>query len=412
MHHRTLSLLVFFVTLTVSASIGRASWTQLPVGTSATLRGIGWYIGAGYMIVGDGGTIVATQDGVTFTSLPSGTTEDLNSVSVPTQLQYYVGGTNGTVLYSNDEGQTWTNTGFGTARMSVFTRSSGFLWALGDNGSIQLGNNFAGGGDWEPSASGTTNSLNDGAGFASALVYAVGDNGTMLKAADGETWVPKPSGTTEHLNGFLEAGAAKIAVGANGTILRSIDSAETWTTIPTPTNADLHAVVYSAAGVSRMIAVGDNGVALYSGDHGLSWCLLNTGTTEHLYDVWGIGVLGFLAVGGNGTAIYTEENETDCIAGTATDTFVSPTTHVMSRVSPNPLQRRGQVMLEVTRSQNVQLSVIDLAGRRVAKLGERAVSAGSPVVLGVDTRTLPAGAYFLVVEGETFRDQRKITVLR
>src|SRR5580700_299547 len=78
-------------------------------------------------------------------------------------------------------------------------------------------------------------------------MFAVGDNGTIVRTMDGgATWVQISSGTNAALNGasFAEANTG-IAVGSAGAILRTTDGGATWIQLPSITTVALNGVCLS-----------------------------------------------------------------------------------------------------------------------------------------------------------------------
>jgi photosystem II stability/assembly factor-like uncharacterized protein len=88
-------------------------------------------------------------------------------------------------------------------------------------------------GQWSAATSGTTNNLNGIHLLDSAIGFAVGDAGTLLKTTDaGMTWSPLTSGTTNALHDvhFFDA-TQGVAVGEGGLIRRTTDGGGNWQTV-------------------------------------------------------------------------------------------------------------------------------------------------------------------------------------
>ena len=99
-----------------------------------------------------------------------------------------------------------------------------------------------------------------------SLGFVAGDNGTILKTADGgTTWVKKTTPTTNALNAIKFSDANNgLAAGASGIILRSTDGGETWVVQSSGTARTLWAV--GALGTGFGFIGGDLGTLLRSGD--------------------------------------------------------------------------------------------------------------------------------------------------
>ena len=199
--------------------------------------------GAGkFVAVGDLGTIVTSEDGITWTPQNSGDPDSTlfgiaygNGIFVAVGFDYFLG--TGTVLTSPD----------------AVT--------------------------WAPQTSGTTSAL-FGVGSANGLFVAVGNNGTILTSLDGVTWTPQTSNTVEFLSTVTFGSGKIVVVGDQGTIVTSPDGLN-WTPQTSGTNSFLWGV---ASQMGQTVAVGANGTILTSSD-GTSWVGQNSGTLNDLFGV-------------------------------------------------------------------------------------------------------------------------------
>jgi hypothetical protein len=91
-----------------SAETPRYEWTARATGTGTDLMAAVWGLSQ-FVVVGKGGTILTSPDGVTWTARTSGTVSDLLAVT-STDAELVVCGDGGTVLASPD-GVTWTSLG-------------------------------------------------------------------------------------------------------------------------------------------------------------------------------------------------------------------------------------------------------------------------------------------------------------
>lgn len=83
----------------------------------------------------------------------------------------------------------------------------------------------------------------------------------------------------------------------------------------------------------------------------------------------------------------------------------------LSAAYPNPFTNRAQLVLTLERPEQVRAALYDVLGRRAAVLHDGTLQAGdSP--LYVEASGLPAGVYFVRVQGETFEESRRVTVTR
>ncbi|MBC7643396.1 MAG: T9SS type A sorting domain-containing protein [Flavobacterium sp.] len=92
-------------------------------------------------------------------------------------------------------------------------------------------------GQWEEQSANTTQTLNNVFCITEDLVFAVGNNGTILKTIDGgTTWVQKTSGTTHYLT-KVQFPSANIGyaighkTGENDILLKTTNAGESWNTV-------------------------------------------------------------------------------------------------------------------------------------------------------------------------------------
>jgi hypothetical protein len=84
----------------------------------------------------------------------------------------------------------------------------------------------------------------------------------------------------------------------------------------------------------------------------------------------------------------------------------------ISKVSPHPVQRTASLDLTVKNKQRVTVRVYDLLGREQGVLLSKTLPADQTESLRLDASRLPSGQYFLRIEGESFRETRRMTVVK
>jgi len=94
-----------------------------------------------------------------------------------------------------------------------------------------------------------------------------------------------------------------------------------------------------------------------------------------------------------------------------------PVPTALGRNFPNPFNPRTVIPFSIaTSGHHVQLTIYDLAGRRICDLVDDTMPAGTHAVTwnGTDAnqRTVAAGVYFYVLETPGFRSQRKFVLVR
>lgn len=222
-------------------------------------------------------------------------------------------GANGTILRSSGE----TNiiieqkTSGTTQQLNNVrgTKWSGFVFAVGNNGTIVYSTNT--GNNWSVSPSVTSANL-FGAELNYTYCYAAGNNGTIIYSYDeGANWFQVSSGTTRNLKAIglnPQFQSVVIAVGEKGTILRSTDSGINWSNISL---ADTTITFYDISheglyfDVNIMCIVGNGGRIYKSTNQGLTWVQKPSGTTNTLRRIYFHTQDSAVVVGDNGTIRFT-----------------------------------------------------------------------------------------------------------
>ncbi len=245
--------------LATSADEGRTwRWVRLPSGVK--LRAIAFLDARRGFVAGDGGTLLATEDGgSTWRTQPAGTVEHLTDIHFVGELGW-ISGYGGTILHSSDGGRSWERqfTGLSQPLEAVFFLDAKHGWAVGWAGTILR--TVDGGQYWQRAAApGVSGSL-------SAVYFRDPQNG----------WI----------------------VGMWGQILRTRDGGASWETQPSPVRSWLQAVVFDKAGRGWIAGGAD---LLLSEDGGESWKLAESDLNlfldrfvESNESVWAVGPFGAL----------------------------------------------------------------------------------------------------------------------
>jgi hypothetical protein len=142
----------------------------------------------------------------------------------------------------------------------------------------------------------TTRDL-QGITFHDGHYYVVGEDGMILRGADGTNWTQRIVPTTGFLSGIAGFAGGLVASGDDGALVYSADG-DDWEAVESGTTNWLYRV---RSVHEQLLAVGQNGVMLASVD-GLDWSPRNTGTDRWLYDVTTIDDQ-ILVVGAGGTVL-------------------------------------------------------------------------------------------------------------
>ena len=302
---------------TIRFNNGSGAWGNQGSGVSANLLGVGGASATNVYAVGDAGTMIAWSgsawgSAITNPAQPSAPYpgDNLLGVTIVASAaggsEYWTVGTNA-MLAKSTNGTTWTQV----------TGSDNPVYTAAVTGPPYV-----------PPSGPALRAVLGFTGSTDTIMYAVGDNGTILRKADGATaWSQLTSTTARHLYAIFATSATSLwAVGEGGTILRSTDGSS-WTLQPSGTNRDLFGVYGASA--SDLWVVGRGGEVLVTTTGGATWTPDYAGTHADLYAVGGTSTTDVYAVG----LLATIVRETG-----ATSTTGVPTT---------PLQAWGVVSFDV-----------------------------------------------------------------
>ena len=215
-----------------------------------------------FVAVGDGGTIITSQDGLTWTAQTSGAANNLNGV------------------YFDGVG-TWVAVGSGG---QILTSSDAITWTQ--------------------ATSGTTSILND-VFFQDSKWVVVGASGVTVSSSDAVTWTVGSVGSTIQLNGIHFQNQLWVAVGLSGRIYHSTD-AVTWT--QQILSVDLWSVIFQN-GIWLVTTTGSN-QDLYTSIDGINWVQQNENfqNDQMRTAFYGGGI--WIMAGDNGYIVSSQDAET------------------------------------------------------------------------------------------------------
>ena len=247
----------------VTSALGTADSWNTVVSNSQVLNCIDYDTEGGVFFSSGPGSIVAgSLDGLSWTS-------NINSIIPAGAHRLIVVGVGGRVGISTD-GITWYSKNSGTTQdLHAFTEIPDLLTlqdpgspsstvnaiiAVGDMGTIITSTN---GDSWQTRDSTTTSNLLD-ITWSNDSIIAVGSNGTILRSEDRIVWTQVATGTDADLNAVhYDAGSNTfIAVGQKGTILKSVDGGISWLNLSVFTDGNFSDIIF---GGGKWMAVSYDG---------------------------------------------------------------------------------------------------------------------------------------------------------
>ena len=90
----------------------------------------------------------------------------------------------------------------------------------------------------------------------------------------------------------------------------------------------------------------------------------------------------------------------------------TPATHLLSLAYPNPFNPTARFTIHVEQSQHVSISLYDMVGREVRVLHDGVLVEDTLHEFEIDGTRMASGIYFVVVNGEEFSGQLRVTLIK
>lgn len=240
-------------TLVYKSTDGEA-WTQ--IGTIASFRVTEFAYGNSIYVAGDGfGYTAVSNDGITWTK-SGGVTITTGTGGIDFGAGVFVLVGVGGVIKTSPDGVSWTTrtSGVSTLLNSVRFVNSVFV-VVGASGVILTSPD---GTTWTARTSGVAVALN-GVAYGAGVYVVVGANGTILSSSNLTTWTARTSGTTLELNDIVYSTSGFVTVGNSG-VARISGNGTSWTTAPTGVGTSFNAITFDPNAQQKYFAVGSTTV--------------------------------------------------------------------------------------------------------------------------------------------------------
>ena len=268
---------------------GGGHWAMQKLGATPALRG----------------AASATMTDEQKEQLVMGSTPDLHAIAFRDDAHGFVVGNAGTIFATDDGGKTWQTRlndkkqPFTTEHLLAIQTIGNLAWASGFDGIIL--HSIDGGRTWEKQDSGTTMAI-EGLYFLNPnLGWAVGWSGTILLTTDGgKKWqsITTAAATWSLTSVYFRDERNGWAVGFAGELLASHDGGLTWQALKSPVQSSLSSLAIDKAG--RIWIAADEQL-LVSEDGGQNWTAAKVDSNMFLSKVfgkgdslWALGELGLL----------------------------------------------------------------------------------------------------------------------
>jgi len=278
------------------------------------------HAGKRLVVVGDRGHILFSDDqGNTWTQARVPTRQLLTAVTFVDDKRGWAVGHDAQILASTDGGATWSKQFEDLAReaplldIDMLDAQHGF--AVGAYGALL--ETTDGGQHWQDVAERLDNPdqlhLNGIVQVADSGLFIVGEQGSMFRSADnGQTWAKVQSPYEGSLFGVIGTGQPHtlLVYGLRGNLLRSSDFGDSWQPIALQASRGTFAFGLASASLlddGSLVLVGNGGSVLRSHDQGQSFTVYNRADRIALAGATGLAGGGLLLVGQGGIHLASAE---------------------------------------------------------------------------------------------------------
>lgn len=330
----------------MAASVSFATgWSENPTGINMSNNALSYLNGrffSGFGNTPEGGVVAISDDGINWQTTLSISGAGIYSFASGNGV--VVASSNwGRVFYSNDNGNTWNESSYGSAPPLYVSFINGqFVGTLASSGTSVGARVSADGITW------STGGPNISGGIVSNGTTMVSPNRTInggpLVSADGNIWTtPTTPPPTAPWYDVAYGNGVYTAVSSNGDIATSSDG-NTWVTRSSPLSSASFSQVTFGGG--KFIASGAGGAMLESTD-GITWTAIASGTSMNL----GAAAYGggkFVITGENGSHLISSgSSEANAVseianAGSLADISLSTVTDAISEVATFRAQNGAQ----------------------------------------------------------------------
>jgi photosystem II stability/assembly factor-like uncharacterized protein len=236
---------------------------------------------------------------------------------------------------------------------------------------------------------------------SSGTIYAAWDT-LFVSSNDGASWKPLWSGKA-WIYSILSLANGDVFVGAATGVFRSTDFGNSWTQVgPSCTVSWL---VINSSG--QIFAATYGGGVYVSRDSGATWAELNSGLPTNNIQSIAVTQKNQAYVATQSMGVFVAENATSVEPRGQ----LTPSRFVLYQNYPNPFNPTTVINYQLEAESFVSLKVYDVLGREVETLVSERQTAGSHSVT-FNAANLPTGVYFYRLEAGTYRDTKKLLLLK
>lgn len=408
---------VFYIlfTLSIFHQFVNSQWIQQNGGTTVTLFDIefvnentGWITGTASKI------LKTTNGGINWTTQipPIPLTRDLNSIQMFDANTGYIGGWTNTFLKTTNGGENWLqlpgpSPSYGSLNAINFIDvNTG--WACAFLGIIWKTTN--GGLNWDSLYTGSGGPLRDIQFINSQTGWVVGDVGYMRKTTNGGTnWFFQFFGTTadywRNSLHFINNNTGFV-VGYDNTVFKTTDAGNLWDTVSQTSGICLHfanaLTGWSAGNDGDMYKTTNGGQNFYQQSIPVTGGFFTD--IEFVNDTlgWSVDVYVIMkTTNGGGTFVGIDPTNNTLPSG-----------FILKQNYPNPFNPSTDIKFELPKDNFVTIRIYNAIGEEVAVLVNNEWKVTGSYSVKFDGSNLTSGIYFYSIVAGTFRDTKKMVLIK
>ena len=406
---------IFLFLVLLSLNLNAQSWVNQTSGTANGLREVFFINSNEGWAVGYSGTLLKTTNGGNnWTSKTIVNSSLLIGCFFHNSSTGWVGGDNG-AFKTTDGGDTWTQVTGSSLITKIFFVNNSLGWGVGGSTAQQYGAIYKttdGGTTWSSIVNNTTWHRFYGVQFVNTTTgFVFDENGLMLKTTDGGiNWNTVSYGTAMTITAmkFQDANTGFLSghAGSTAYLLKTTNGGNTWNNAVS--NFQYILSDFCFTGNNVIWAPGANQTESFifnSTDGGNTWTNFSTGTKS-----WNSM---FFSDADNGWVV---SNQGDIMKYNSTSTGVKnnsngPNSFVLHQNFPNPFNPNTAIKFAISEKSQVNLSVFNLLGKKVAVLVDGNKNAGEYQV-DFNAGNLPSGVYLYKLQAGNFSSSYKMIILK
>jgi len=387
------------------------TWYKVYCGNSSKLNSIKFTDSLAGFCIGENSLIYkTTNSGFNWNNIYAFSGENFIDLSIIDNQNILVASHSGKIFKSTNGGTNWLivdNIGITNIYSISMNSSSGIITA--NNGKIAYTSNS--GLNWTMVDLNTNSDIVTSTNVADKFWAATTLGQIYFSSNSGLNWLLQNSGISTAIKSiYFYDSQNGYTIGTNGTVLHSANAGQNWNVLAMLSGNDYSSIKFINQNTGW--AIGENGVIRKTTNGGLNWGYQISSVSSNLNSVCFVSnTLGFIA--SDSSIILRSSNSGGILTGTQSISSEIPSQFSLSQNYPNPFNPATKIKFAIPHGYTSQtiLSVYDILGRRVAVLVNEQLLPGTYEV-DWDASAFPSGVYFYTITSGSFKETRKMVLLK